>query len=406
MGRRFGVVARGGRLRRSFWYAVLAITFVTCVLAVVVEAAVFGDPRLNRLAMMSANLWPVAAPHVVLLSLACVVLGVLGARRGPRGFGLLTAVVAAVSLAASTTFTVQIVHAVDRAGGSANPVAALALGPMTGRPDRREVFTTAQGRPMHAVIYQPRSGRPAPVLMYIHGGGWVMGSAGNLGHDMRWFADRGWLVVSVGYPLASRRAATWKTAPLVVACGLVWTSRNAARLGGDPRRLVVAGDSAGGNLAINLGYSAASGRAVSSCGGTVPTPRAVVVQYPVVDPQAAYDHGNPSIGMGPKGFISEYIGGTPTEFPGRMRAITSTTYLSNRAPETLVIEPEKDGLIPSPSVFRFAEKAREAGADVTVAPIPWANHAYSVSAAGSLGNRARLTITEHYLSSITDRKAQ
>ena len=42
-----------------------------------------------------------------------------------------------------------------------------------------------------------------PVVIYIHGGGWIQGSAANLGHDMRWFADRGYLVVSVDYRLAT-----------------------------------------------------------------------------------------------------------------------------------------------------------------------------------------------------------
>jgi beta-mannosidase len=52
-----------------------------------------------------------------------------------------------------------------------------------------------------------------------------------------------------------------------VACALVWTAQNAALLGGDPTRLVVAGDSAGGNLAVNLAYAAALGQAQSGCGG-------------------------------------------------------------------------------------------------------------------------------------------
>ena len=54
--------------------------------------------------------------------------------------------------------------------------------------------------------------------MYIHGGGWIQGSTANLGHDMRWFADRGYLVVSVDYRLATASQSTWDKKPQDVAC--------------------------------------------------------------------------------------------------------------------------------------------------------------------------------------------
>jgi len=93
-------------------------------------------------------------------------------------------------------------------------------------------------------------------------------------------------------------------------------------------------------------------------------------------------------------------GGTPTEHPDRLRAISSRTYLSALSPQTLVIEPEQDGVIPSSGVFAWADQARAAGIDVSVAPIPYFNHVYNQIAANSLGNQARLTVTASYLETV------
>jgi acetyl esterase/lipase len=132
---------------------------------------------------------------------------------------------------------------------------------------------------------------------------------------MRWFADRGYLVVSVDYRLATASQSTWDKARQDVACALTWIHQNAPRYGGDPQRIVVAGDSAGGNLAVNLAYSAALGRALSGCGGQVPIPEAVLVQYPIVAPQDAFDNGYPIRGFEPKMCTGRYLGMFRTRCP-------------------------------------------------------------------------------------------
>ncbi|TPN86544.1 alpha/beta hydrolase [Mesorhizobium sp. CU2] len=207
-----------------------------------------------------------------------------------------------------------------------------------------------------------------------------------------------WVVVSIDYRLFKPDVPTWDKAPADVACGLAWVYANATSLGGDPERIVLLGDSAGGNLAVNLAYSAALGTAVSKC-GPVPVPKAVVVQYPAVDPVATYERGFPVPGFEPQMLMMGYIGGTPEQFPERIKAISSATYISDKAPATLVIEPEKDGLVVSDGVYNFVDAARAGGIDIEMARIPFANHVYNQIASNSIGNQARLTITVHYLQS-------
>jgi acetyl esterase/lipase len=97
-------------------------------------------------------------------------------------------------------------------------------------------------------IYRPASDTPLPVVVYFHGGGWVIGDITS--HDTpchRLAAGVPAVVVSVDYRLAPehRFPAAVEDCDAVTA----WVAAHAAELGADPTRLAVAGDSAGGNLA-------------------------------------------------------------------------------------------------------------------------------------------------------------
>lgn len=225
----------------------------------------------------------------------------------------------------------------------------------------------------------------------------MTGSVTETAADLRWFADLGWLVVSADYRVFPEGDPTWDQAPADVACAAAWLASNAGRYGGDIGRLAFLGDSAGGNLVINLAYAATLGDVDTSCDGVVPTTSAVVVQYPAVDPIAIHDHGYPVRGFEPSMLVTGYIGGDPQALPDRIRAVSSFTYINDRAPPTLILAPEKDGLVPAWSVYHFAEHARQAGIDVELVRIPFANHVYNQIAANSIGNQARRSITIRYL---------
>ncbi|MFE9099429.1 alpha/beta hydrolase [Actinomadura geliboluensis] len=102
--------------------------------------------------------------------------------------------------------------------------------------------------PLPARLYRPAWDGPAPALVYLHGGGWVLGDVDSYDPVVRALAAASgvaWL--SVGYrrpPEDPFPAALDDTVAAVR-----WTVRNAAALGLDPRRIGVAGDSAGGQLA-------------------------------------------------------------------------------------------------------------------------------------------------------------
>lgn len=100
-----------------------------------------------------------------------------------------------------------------------------------------------------ARLYSPvDTGEPLPVLVYFHGGGWVLGSVDSHDATCRYIARTGELmVISVDYRLAPE--FTFPTPVEDCLAAFRYVRDNADTLGVDPTRIAVGGDSAGGNLA-------------------------------------------------------------------------------------------------------------------------------------------------------------
>ena len=95
---------------------------------------------------------------------------------------------------------------------------------------------------------QPKAAGPLPLLVYFHGGGFVVGSLESYDKLCRALANRvGCLVASVDYRLAPEHK--FPAAPDDCLAALCWLREHAGEIGADATRIAVGGDSAGGNLA-------------------------------------------------------------------------------------------------------------------------------------------------------------
>lgn len=120
----------------------------------------------------------------------------------------------------------------------------------------------------------PAGGQPAPLVVFLHGGGWVFGDLDSHDSACRLICrDAGVHVLAVDYRLAPEHPAPAAVDDAYAAYR--WAREHAAELGADPRRVAVAGDSAGGNL------TAVVCRLARDAGDPMPSLQWLI--YPVTD---------------------------------------------------------------------------------------------------------------------------
>lgn len=134
---------------------------------------------------------------------------------------------------------------------------------------------------------------PAPVVLFVHGGGFLHGDKGGAGdqwpnaHIGRWAARQGWLGAVMNYRLAPDHA--WPAGAQDVVQAVAWLRDNAAGFGGDPARIVLMGTSAGavhcaGALALRHDLPVAGAVLLSGLYGYTP-----------LDPRDTLYYGDPAL---------------------------------------------------------------------------------------------------------------
>ena len=147
-----------------------------------------------------------------------------------------------------------------------------------------------------ADVIEPTGPGPHPVLVYLHGGGWICGSPTSHRKLAARFAEAGHLVFNVDYRLAPEHPFPTPFEDCLAA--VRFAAREAGRWGGDPSRIAVGGDSAGGNLSAAVAAALAEDPA---------RPRAALLIYGVFD-FATIAEGIPAeIATGPMAALGEHM---------------------------------------------------------------------------------------------------
>lgn len=195
------------------------------------------------------------------------------------------------------------------------------------------------GGTIHLRIYKPKTGAgPFPVIVYYHGGGWVIADINVYDASARAIAEQSnAIVVSVGYRKGPE--AKFPTAHNDSYEAYVWALRNASTFSGDSTRMAVAGESAGGNLACNVSIAARN--------AGVRKPRFQLLVYPVAsnftssDSYLRYASAKPLNKPMISWFLMHYLPNMSESADPRINLVSSNL---QALPPTLIINAEIDPL--------------------------------------------------------------
>lgn len=129
------------------------------------------------------------------------------------------------------------------------------------------------GGTIHISIYTSRKGKgPLPVILYFHAGGFVVANIEVYASSAKILADQvGAVVISVGFRLAPEHK--FPTAHNDAYAAYLWEIKNASSIKGDPKKIALVGESAGGNLVVATAMKARD--------AGVMLPKAIVTIYPI-----------------------------------------------------------------------------------------------------------------------------
>ena len=228
----------------------------------------------------------------------------------------------------------------------------------------KDIAYIDDGRRAHRLdVYRPRDHRSdCPVLVYVHGGAWVMGDKREQGMPMMLhLAAHGWVCFAVNYRLSPK--ATFPDHLDDVLASLRWVKEHAAEYGGDPDFVAISGGSAGGHLTALAAL----------------TDDTVDTGVPIY---GVYDFTNRD-GLRSDGYIKYFL----------ERQVMKVPFKTNReayeqaspidrvhadSPPMFVIHGAHDSLVPVQEARTFVWALRETGATVAYAELPGAQHAFEV----------------------------
>jgi acetyl esterase/lipase len=353
-------------------------------------------PRIPLLGTVGTLLESYFSLHIAIAALIGALLALLTRRLDRGRAAMITALFALAATLGSLVPLAALVRAAHRYNAPirwSDHLRVMGTAPsLPHHPNQTIGFASVDGKNLYADIYLPAtkpSGLSAPVLM-MHGGGYIHGHRSMPNEWDRWLAERGYTVFDIDYRLAP--PPTWNQGAQDAACAMVWIATHAGTYDVDPTRMLVAGQSAGAGLALQVAYGVGDGTVTSSCGGEVPQAAAVFALYPPDDFALGWNSNTRALSAQARVFLRAYIGGSPQEFPERYHAVSAIYHVRKGLPPTLIASGDHDHLVPYQGHIELVERLDQAGVPNMLVTVPYGEHAFDI-AWGGLGAQ----ITRHTL---------
>jgi acetyl esterase/lipase len=243
-------------------------------------------------------------------------------------------------------------------------------------------------RPIQVDVYLPPSPttKPGPAIIFIHGGGWALGSRRRFGrafaawptspHEL--LALEGFAVICVDYRLSSE--AIFPAQVHDCKAAIRWTRANAAELNIDPERIMSWGESAGGHLSLLMGLTGSNDELNGTVGEHLSVRSDVcgsVDWYGFSDllasqsqrhPNSSHDHD------GPDSFESRLLGGPLQSMRELAKQASPLTHVHADAPPIQIHHGDADLVVPYAQSETLVSALTELEVNVEFVTIPEADH--------------------------------
>ena len=201
-------------------------------------------------------------------------------------------------------------------------------------------YKNVNGKSLQIDLYKPKNlTEPAPLLVFVHGGGWKGGKRSDYLVYLVDFAEKGYVTATVSYRL--KNDSIYPACVQDVSDAMHFLFSNAAKYGYDPDRVAMIGGSAGGHLVLMTTYDFKE--------PTIPLDSVYLANRPhkikaVVDIYGPVDMTTPYAQT--QGLVTGFIGHSYSEKPELYWEASPAKYLRNDLPPTLIFQGTSDNLLP------------------------------------------------------------
>jgi acetyl esterase/lipase len=227
-------------------------------------------------------------------------------------------------------------------------------------------YATANNTELKLDVYRPRDKDVHPTVLFFHGGGMVGGAKEGSAFAILPFLEKGWTVVNVEYRLAkvSRAPASIEDG----RCALRWVYQNAKMYNFDTSRIVTMGQSAGGNLALMLGYLPANSDFDRQCNGPEDLKVAAVLDW-----YGVTDWNDLLEGANQRNYAVTWFGSQPDR-QQIAKTASPLTYIRAGLPPTLMIQGNEDPNVPFTQSLRLQKALNDANVPNQLVALPAKTH--------------------------------
>ncbi len=242
-----------------------------------------------------------------------------------------------------------------------------------------QVYSNTGGKPRLANLYLPKGlGHAAPVILWVHGGGWRFGDRNLSPNLARWFAERGFAMMTFDYRLSDEVRFPEPVADVKTA--VRWIRCVAQQYSLDPSAIGLWGSSAGGHLSscaalsgdrfISDEHSGFSSEVSVVVDGYGPTDFSRIDEDRIAAPPKVPDAETVVVKLtvptsDPESFESRHIGVAVRKGMPEVEQANPVTYMRAGAPPFLILHGESDALVPWTQSQLLYDALAHAGNDVT-----------------------------------------